>query len=166
VLVYYTNEISYFFIICSFIPICTLNSPLKHIPKTRIVFCVILVFRREVAENCALLGYYAASSGNFLSTFRDNLSFPTSGFKNPTGFLDSLTLRMGPIDFPETSVINYHYTLPNNPEDCRSWIVFFYDCMLLHTYPYKWGETVLILKPKLCLLRLFMSKVFFMIWQS
>jgi hypothetical protein len=22
-------------------------------------------FRREVAENCALLGYYAASSGNF-----------------------------------------------------------------------------------------------------
>jgi hypothetical protein len=39
-------------------------------------------FRREVAENCALLGYYAASSGNFLPTFRDNPSVPSSGFKN------------------------------------------------------------------------------------
>jgi len=39
--------------------------------------------RSEVAENCALLGYYAARSGNFLPTFRDNLSVPSSGFKNP-----------------------------------------------------------------------------------
>ena len=39
-------------------------------------------FRREVAENCALLGYYAVSSGNSLPTFRDNLSVPSSGFKN------------------------------------------------------------------------------------
>ena len=35
---------------------------------------MILGFRREVAENCAILGYYAASSGYFLATFRDNLS--------------------------------------------------------------------------------------------
>ena len=35
------------------------------------------VFRREVDENCALLGYYEASSGNSLPTFRDNLSGPT-----------------------------------------------------------------------------------------
>jgi hypothetical protein len=27
---------------------------------------VISIFRRRVAENCALLGYYAARSGNFL----------------------------------------------------------------------------------------------------
>ena len=33
--------------------------------------CVISGFRREVDENCADLGYYAASSGNFLPTFRD-----------------------------------------------------------------------------------------------
>jgi hypothetical protein len=33
-------------------------------------------FRREVDENCALLGHYAASSGNSLPTFRDNLSVP------------------------------------------------------------------------------------------
>ena len=39
-------------------------------------------FRREVDENCAPLGYYAASSGNFLTTFWDNLSAPSSGFKN------------------------------------------------------------------------------------
>jgi hypothetical protein len=34
-------------------------------------------FSREVDENSVLLGYYAASSGNSLSTFRDNLSGPT-----------------------------------------------------------------------------------------
>jgi hypothetical protein len=28
--------------------------------------CVISGFRRKVAENCLLLGYYAASGGNFL----------------------------------------------------------------------------------------------------
>jgi len=39
--------------------------------------------RREVAEHCAVLGYYATSSGNFLPTFRYNLSVPSSGFKNP-----------------------------------------------------------------------------------
>jgi len=38
-------------------------------------------------ENCALLGYYVASSGNFLSRFRDNLL-----------------------------VRNYNYSLRNNPE--------------------------------------------------
>jgi hypothetical protein len=30
-------------------------------------------------DNCALLGYYAASSGNFFTTFRDNPSVPSSG---------------------------------------------------------------------------------------
>jgi len=33
--------------------------------------CMISDFRREVDENCPLLGCYAASSGNFLPTFRD-----------------------------------------------------------------------------------------------
>jgi hypothetical protein len=37
----------------------------------------------DVNENSALLGYYAASSGNFLPTFLDNLSFPSSGVKGP-----------------------------------------------------------------------------------
>jgi len=34
------------------------------------------------AENCNLLGHYAASSGNSLRTFRHNLSVPSSGLKN------------------------------------------------------------------------------------
>jgi hypothetical protein len=34
------------------------------------------VFRRDVDENGALLRYYAASCGNCLPTFRDNISVP------------------------------------------------------------------------------------------
>jgi len=43
-------------------------------------------FRREEDENCALLGYYAASTGNFLPTFRDNLSAPSSRVKKAKYF--------------------------------------------------------------------------------
>jgi len=42
---------------------------------------------RDVDENCALLGYYAVISGNFLPTFRDNISIPSSGVKNPKEIL-------------------------------------------------------------------------------
>jgi hypothetical protein len=38
-------------------------------------------FRRDVDEIWALLGYYAASSANPLSTFRDNVSVPSSRVK-------------------------------------------------------------------------------------
>jgi len=34
-------------------------------------------------ENCPLLGYHAASSGNFLPMFQGNLSVPSSRVKNP-----------------------------------------------------------------------------------
>ena len=44
--------------------------------------CVTSGFRREVDKNCALLGHYAASSGNFLQTFWDNLSVPFSLSQN------------------------------------------------------------------------------------
>jgi hypothetical protein len=47
-----------------------------------IKFCVISRFRREVDEICVLLGYYAASSGNLLPTFRGNRSVPSSGVEN------------------------------------------------------------------------------------
>jgi hypothetical protein len=50
--------------------------------------------------------------GNFLPTFRDNLSVPSKK--------DSWALKMGPIDCPETSVRNYHYLLHNSPEKHRS----------------------------------------------
>ena len=39
---------------------------------------VISGFRREVPENCASLGYYAASGDSLLPTFRDNFSVPSS----------------------------------------------------------------------------------------
>jgi hypothetical protein len=45
-------------------------------------------------QNRALLGYYAASSGNFLPTFRDNISVPSSGDGNDP-------LNMGLIGYPE-----------------------------------------------------------------
>jgi hypothetical protein len=64
---------------------------------------VISGFRREVDENSALLRYYAGSSGNFLPTFRDNLS--------------------GPKVFPEMSVRNHHYLLRNDPEERSSLLV-------------------------------------------
>jgi len=34
-------------------------------------------FRRESDENCARLGYYGASSGNFVPTLRDKTSVPS-----------------------------------------------------------------------------------------
>jgi len=73
---------------------------------------VISGFRREIVERCALLGYYAASSGNFVPIFWNNLSVQES-----IRILDSWTRRMGRIGCPETSVRNYHYSLRNNPEE-------------------------------------------------
>jgi len=71
---------------------------------------VISGFFRKVDENCALLGYYAASSGNFLPTFRYNPS--VTPFK--------VRLKMGKIVCPENSVRTYHYSLGNNPEEGSS----------------------------------------------
>jgi hypothetical protein len=60
--------------------------------------CLISGIHREVAENCALMGYYTASSGNFLPTFQDNGT-------------DSLSQNVG------------KKLLCNNPEECISQIV-------------------------------------------
>jgi hypothetical protein len=46
-----------------------------------ISLCVISGFRRETEEISALLGYYAAYSGNSLPKFRDNLSVLSSKIK-------------------------------------------------------------------------------------
>lgn len=72
---------------------------------------VISDFHYEVNENCAVLDYHAASSGNFLSTFRDSLSFP---FSRPSSFC---TLNMRTKVCAETSVRSYHYSLNNNAEE-------------------------------------------------
>ena len=39
-------------------------------------------FRREGDENCDLLGHYAASSGNFLPTFLNDISAQSSRVKS------------------------------------------------------------------------------------
>ena len=72
---------------------------------------VISGFRRVGDEKCVLLGCCAASSGNSLPTFRDNLSVPYSRVKNPTKILRLLILEYGTDRLPETSVRNYHYSL-------------------------------------------------------
>jgi hypothetical protein len=46
-------------------------------------FTLISGFRRDVDKICALLGYYAASCGNCLPKFRDNVSVPSSRVKSP-----------------------------------------------------------------------------------
>ena len=72
-------------------------------------------FRREVDENCSLVGYDAASSGSSLPTFGDNLSGSHLQGSRIRDFL-----RMGPICFPETSVKNCHCSLRNSPEERSS----------------------------------------------
>ena len=57
-------------------------------------------FRREIDRNCALLGYYTASSVNSLLTFRGNLSVSFSRVKTGSEML----------------VSNYHYSLRYSPE--------------------------------------------------
>ena len=55
------------------------------VPRRLREICVISGFRREVDENCALLSYYTASSGNSVPMFRNNLSVPYSGVKSRRG---------------------------------------------------------------------------------
>ena len=73
--------------------------------------CMISGFRREVADSCTLLGYYAESNGNFLRTFRDNIG-PILRVQEFLG--------MGPIGCTEKSVRNCHYSLRNNPDERSS----------------------------------------------
>ena len=75
---------------------------------------MISSFRRKVDENCPLQGYYAAGSGNSITTFRDNFSVLFSRVQN------SWSLQKGPIGCPETSVSKYHYPLRNSPEERSS----------------------------------------------
>jgi len=59
------------------------NLGFKSIKCTVYVQVVFRVFQQYIGTNCVVLGYYASSSGNFLQTFRDNPSFPSSKEKNP-----------------------------------------------------------------------------------
>jgi len=61
-------------------------------------FCEISGFRREVDENCVLLGRYATSSGNSVPTFRGNFSVPSSKVNH------SWSSKMGPDSSPQNVV--------------------------------------------------------------
>jgi hypothetical protein len=53
-------------------------------------------------ENCSLLGYYAASSGNILPTFWDNLYILSSTVKNPKeSLLSQYGVCIGMSETPE-----------------------------------------------------------------
>ena len=78
---------------------------------------VISGLHREVDENCALLRYYAASSGYSLPTFRDNLS---------SRLQDSWHLKMEPVGCAETSVRNYHHSLRSDLQDRSSRVPRFF----------------------------------------
>ena len=62
---------------------------------------VVSGFFSKVDENCAVVGYFAASGGGLL-----------------------LKLQMGPIVCPETTVRLYRYSLYNNPEEHSSHFAF------------------------------------------
>jgi hypothetical protein len=75
--------------------------------KIRRLFCAITTahqgdkrHERCIKGNCALLGHYAASSGNILPLFRDNLSVSSSRIKGT--LLDSSPLTMEPDWLPES----------------------------------------------------------------
>jgi hypothetical protein len=65
------------------------------------------------AENCALLNYYTACSGNSFSGFSGK---PVS----PIFIGHPLPPKMGPIGCSEMPVRNYCYSLRNDPEECSS----------------------------------------------
>ena len=93
----------------------TVPSSAEEVCRTRLwqppqldylVVTLLLSFRRDVDEICALLGYYAASCGNCVPTFRSHLQ-------------GSLTLEYDN-SCPETSVNKYHTTARSIPEERRS----------------------------------------------
>jgi hypothetical protein len=63
------------------------------------------------------LDSFAASSGNLLLTFRDDILVRCSEFKNPIAFLNP---DDGTDILSRTPVRNYHYSLRNNPEEHSS----------------------------------------------
>jgi hypothetical protein len=125
------------FNICLYNGVCPLwstsgNYIFKHnlgsLPCNKLcLYSLISGFRRHIDKICPLRRYYAASCGNCVPTFRDNVSIPSSrikNFKTSWSFSSwtSWPLRMGPIRCPENSVNYYHTTLRNIPEECRSYV--------------------------------------------
>jgi hypothetical protein len=81
--------------------------------EVAIACCVTTGFRHEVDRNCALLGYYAAGSGNFLPMFRDNLSVKNFGFLTTEDRTDRSFRNVDKKYY-------YYYSLRNDPEERSS----------------------------------------------
>ena len=84
------------------------------------------------------MGYYAVSSANLLPTFRDNISVPSLGSFS----LDYWTPKMGRIGCPETSVINYQYSL-RKPEERSShnFLLLLLHIQMSFTLNSLWSQT-------------------------
>jgi hypothetical protein len=80
-------------------------------------------FRRDADENYTFLGYNAASSGNPLPTFRDNISVPSSRVKKSKkrillGLLDLLEPGL-PLDaalYPRRAQFSKQHKITNTKE--------------------------------------------------
>jgi hypothetical protein len=82
-------------------------------------FAAISDVYRDADVICALLECYAASCGNPLPTFRDNVPVPYSRVKKSTSFGLLDFLNIVPICCTETSIKDYQTTLRNIPEERR-----------------------------------------------
>ena len=78
----YVKTLEPVWIVVSLDEICPLVSQFSDSCLNLYRRCVISDFRHEVNEICVFLGYYAASNGNFVPTFLDDLSVPSSRVKN------------------------------------------------------------------------------------
>jgi len=89
-----------------------------------VLFSILHIPINIAFENGAPLAHYAAISGTYFLTFRDNLPI----FKDEKDW----PLKMGPIGCPDTSVKKYHYWLLNDPEE-RSSHLFHRGSLKSHT---------------------------------
>jgi len=73
-------------------------------------------FRREVDENCTVLGYYAA----FMIIITDVMGQPDGTIFKGQESKNYWPFKMGPIGCTKKSLRSYHYTLRNGPEERSS----------------------------------------------
>ena len=70
---------------------------MRHLKIYSVNFNYFFYTLTSIFENCALLGYHAGSSGNFLQTFRDNLSGTILRESIPEDGTDRLSRNVGKI---------------------------------------------------------------------
>ena len=99
------------------------DSKMTHLHYKRTALSLDALVNVMHADVCPLLRLYKAYKGTFLPMFRDKLSVPSSRVNKSSSSWTSLSSKMGPIRYPETSIINYHYTLCKIPKraDFTSW---------------------------------------------